>query len=212
MLVFLPRSELCPSTTAGRLQASCGISTWSTGRAKSNAQVLQGKVGDDCCTISVTGHSLGGGIATIVGATLNISAINVVAGYVLLFCWKALYDSHSSVQCLVSFLFEFIGSCLSCSRYPLPGREYITQDGNLGVRSTAKLCIPHWRPRPSSPQFSVPQMTSFRELINIWALFNKLNAQRRIPVIVITWVPFCATSSCAAVLLLLTQQYCCVEY
>ena len=29
--------------------------------------------GDECWTISVTGHSLGGGIASIVGATLGIS-------------------------------------------------------------------------------------------------------------------------------------------
>ena len=31
------------------------------------------EAGGDCWTISVTGHSLGGGIATVVGATLNIS-------------------------------------------------------------------------------------------------------------------------------------------
>ena len=31
--------------------------------------------GDDCWTISVTGHSLGGGIATIVGSTLGIAVI-----------------------------------------------------------------------------------------------------------------------------------------
>ena len=33
--------------------------------------------GDECWTISLAGHSLGGGIASIVGSTLGISVSNV---------------------------------------------------------------------------------------------------------------------------------------
>ena len=40
---------------------------------------------DDCWTISITGHSLGGGIATIVGSTLGIKVDYAIMWIVLLY-------------------------------------------------------------------------------------------------------------------------------